>query len=380
MKVNTQGPCTEQEKKDAQFKLSKVLVRVITSEPFYATLLMQRRPKLSEQFPTAWVDGPGQIFFNPRFVLKHSVDEMIGVAIHEVLHKVFFHVQRLATRHPKKWNVACDAIINDIIVRQQHYKLPDGGVMFPEDKVRGKTADQVYAEMEDDPSDGGGFDGADGDMINDGTMTEADVLDIKQQVAAAVENAKKQGKMPAGLDRLLTDLFDPKKDWKELLELALTTALMGNARFSFSKPSHAGRVTGLCLPGLSKGVQLRKAVIGVDTSGSIDEKTLKTFVSETRGILASCGVQEAHIVYCDARIHDVHIVPSGEEYVPAKIGGGGGTRFEPVFEYADSEDAECVVYFTDMYGSFPDRPDYPVVWAATTDVEGPWGQTVQIEV
>ena len=49
--------------------------------------------------------------------------------------------------------------------------------------------------------------------------------------------------------------------------------------------------------------------------------------------------------------------------------GGGGTRFEPVFDHiaADTEHdtPECLIYLTDGLGSFPDRePDYPVLWAS----------------
>ena len=365
---------------EAKFKLSKVLVHTITSEPFYATLLLQTKPQLSTMLPTAWVNMRGHIFFNPAFVLKHSVDELIGVAIHEVLHKVFFHVVRLNDRNPKKWNVACDAIINDIIVRKQGYKLPAGGVMFPPEKVEGKTADEVYAELPEDPG-GGGWDG-DGDMKNDGQQpTEADVLDIKRQVASAVDNAKRMGKMPAGLDRLLGELFEPKQDWKNLMEEALTSALMGNDLFTYTKNSHTGRAAGAVLPALSRSVAMRRVVIGIDTSGSIDEKQLLTFVSEVRGILHSIGIQETHVVYCDADIHDVHILPDFEkDYTPAKVGGGGGTSFQPVFDYAEEHEAEAVIYFTDMYCSFPEQPDYTVVWAATTDIVGPYGATVKIDV
>lgn len=380
--MQNETPLTPAQVEEAKFKISKVLVRVITSEPFYATLLMQTKPQLSEMLPTAWVNMRGHIFFNPNFVLKHTVDELIGVAIHEVLHKVFFHVMRLRDRHPKKWNIACDAIINHIITVEQGYKLPAGGVIFPPEKVVGKTADEVYAAIPDDPGDnGGGWDGQ-GDMKDDGsTPTEADALDIKRQVAAAVQNAKQMGKMPAGLDRLIGELLEPQKDWKQLLEEALTSALMGNDLFAYSKRSHAGRAAGVVIPALCRSVAMRKVVIGVDTSGSIDEKQLQIFISETRGILHSIGIQECHVVYCDARIHDVHVLADFErDYTPAKVGGGGGTSFDPVFEYAEEQEAEALVYFTDMYCNFPEQPEFVMVWAATTEIEGPYGATVRIEV
>ena len=133
------------------------------------------------------------------------------------------------------------------------------------------------------------------------------------------------------------------------------------------------------LPSLSRGVALRKVVIGVDTSGSINQEQLNVFIGETRGILSSIGVQEAHIVYCDARIHDVHVVRDGEHYLPAAVGGGGGTSFDPVFEYAKDVESEALVYFTDRYCSVPEQPEFHTVWAATSDVVGPFGTTIKIE-
>lgn len=368
-------PLTEAQLEEAKFKLSKVLVKTIATEPFYATLLMQCKPKLSEAYPTAWVTR-NAMFFNPRFVLKHSVDELLGVAVHETLHRVFGHVFRLGQRDPRKWNVVTDALINDIIVRQQGYKLPPWVVMWPETQVRGKTAEELYAETED-PEGDGGFGGG-GDMIDEGQGSETDELANKRLVAGAIANAKAAGKMPAGLDRMITDLMEPQKDWKELLEVALTSALIGNDLFSYSKPSVVSRMIGAALPTLSRSVGMRRLVCGIDTSGSIQEAELKMFVSELRGITNAIGIEEVHVVYCDAQIHDVHIVERGEQYAPEKVGGGGGTSFHPVFAYADEVEAEALVYMTDMYCDFPEQPEYPVIWGATTEIKGPYGTTINI--
>jgi predicted metal-dependent peptidase len=47
--------------------------------------------------------------------------------------------------------------------------------------------------------------------------------------------------------------------------------------------------------------------------------------------------------------------------------GGGGTSFEPAFEWVEEQDENptLFVYLTDMFGSFPEyAPDYPVIWVA----------------
>lgn len=367
-------PLTDAQRAEASLKLSKIMVKMIANEPFYATLLLQNKPQLSELMPTAWVSRRG-MYFNPRFLLAHSLDEMVGVAIHETLHKVFGHVFRVGQRNPRKWNVVCDAIINDLI-KQQGYKLPAMAIDWPADAVRGKTAEELYSET-DDPEGEGGF-GQGGDMIDDGEPTEKDLLDNKRALAGAMANAKAQGKMPAGLERLIGEIMEPKKNWKELLEVTLTSALIGNDMFSYSRTSIVGRSLGIAMPTLSKSSAMRRLVCGIDTSGSISPDELKMFVNELRGITNAIGIQEVHVVYCDAQIHNVHIIENGEPYEPEKVGGGGGTSFEPVFEYAEENEAEALVYMTDMCCSFPERPDFPVVWGATTGAVGPYGTTINI--
>ena len=48
--------------------------------------------------------------------------------------------------------------------------------------------------------------------------------------------------------------------------------------------------------------------------------------------------------------------------------GGGGTGFDPIFNYIkkNNEDVGGLVYFTDGFGSVSDRsPNFPVLWITT---------------
>jgi predicted metal-dependent peptidase len=53
-----------------------------------------------------------------------------------------------------------------------------------------------------------------------------------------------------------------------------------------------------------------------------------------------------------------------------------------VFNYIEKENLqpETMIYLTDLYGKFPsEAPTYPVIWAATTSREVPWGDVVRLE-
>jgi predicted metal-dependent peptidase len=60
-------------------------------------------------------------------------------------------------------------------------------------------------------------------------------------------------------------------------------------------------------------------------------------------------------------------------------GGGGGTDFRPVFVYLEEQaiTPQSLIFLTDLCGEFPEEgPLYPVIWAATTTVQAPFGETI----
>jgi predicted metal-dependent peptidase len=72
------------------------------------------------------------------------------------------------------------------------------------------------------------------------------------------------------------------------------------------------------------------------------------------------------VVSCDAAVHG-SFVYAGR--APAKLGGGGGTAFEPVFTWMREQRGrrfDAVIYLTDGYGPAPDtRPPCKLLWVVT---------------
>jgi len=131
-------------------------------------------------------------------------------------------------------------------------------------------------------------------------------------------------------------------------------------------------------------------VIAVDTSGSCSDAELKQFCSETLDIAEQfdCDIT---FLPCDTHIGDVQTFESGEypdEVSGFKLGGRGGTRFSPVFDWVERnmDDAPtALIYFTDGYAPYPVEPDYPVFWAISTMPNypyrpAPWGTSVEVVV
>ena len=138
--------------KDLQKQVSASLLRLGARSPYFATLAMHAAYEQSEEVPTAATDGR-TIFINKDFWNKFSTPQQDGLLLHEVLHAALLHVPRRENREPEIWNIAADAIINGMILREG-YQLPEGGIIRPElEHLSTEEAyEKVLRELERQPS------------------------------------------------------------------------------------------------------------------------------------------------------------------------------------------------------------------------------------
>ena len=139
--------------------------------------------------------------------------------------------------------------------------------------------------------------------------------------------------------------------------------------------------------------RIREFVIAIDTSGSTSGELVQKFIQKTYNILRSTesfySRINLHLIQCDAEIQEhVKITNQKEfdEYLKTmRIHGLGGTDFRPVFDMVDGlirqkelTDLKGMIYFTDGYGTFPQRrPDYQTAFVFVEDepvepVVPPW--------
>jgi predicted metal-dependent peptidase len=163
--------------------------------------------------------------------------------------------------------------------------------------------------------------------------------------------------------------------------MLLARYLTATARndYNFARPSR--REGTAILPGLkSSQVDL---VVALDTSGSISDGEMREFVSEINAIKGQVGAR-IRLLACDERLAEGGpwtFEPWEALEVPAKLEGGGGTRFTPVFDWVASQDRapDLLLYFTDAEGEFPPRePGYPVLWLVKGRAKIPWGTRIQL--
>ena len=189
----------------------------------------------------------------------------------------------------------------------------------------------------------------------------------KQKLVSAAEMCKLRGTVPGAFEDYISDFLNPKVQWEEELYKYATDYI--TEEYDWKYPMKKFISSGIYLPSLRKKEGLRTVVVAVDTSGSIMgyPKMINQFGGEISKIAEDCDVDETIIVYVDADVANVQTYTQDELPVQLEIGGGGGTAFEPAFEWVEDNSIEptVLIYLTDMYGSFPQYPpDYPVIWVA----------------
>lgn len=226
----------------------------------------------------------------------------------------------------------------------------------------------------------------------DGSNTpEKEQLRIKwrYKVLGALEQQKKQGTMPAGLEGLRLDLVDPKVHWTTYLRRLLKTETTRDD-FKFKANSRKSHLTfgGRARPPIFPTIEseaLGDVFLVLDTSGSMSHEELSQGLSEFRAI-RQCTPFKLYFFSCDAAAYDVTIFDRHEEpdWDQMKIVGGGGTDFRPAFQLIEDFRKDqgarpaLLVFFTDTMGTFPENePDYPVIWVTNfSKGKVPWGQFV----
>lgn len=418
LKGNKAEPITDAMRKQASDVVKKAKVQLAINHPFFAQLVLGRKIDISDQVGTAHVNVRGKITVGTRFAAALKVQQMVFLLSHEAMHYAMLHLLRRKYRDPRKWNVACDAVINDLLTNAKCGEFIDGGVNMPGSKDL--ASEQVYEKL---PDQGGGkgkgqkgkgkgkgqqdTSGSQGDgeytpgegwddMSDDeneggGRMDESQVRELEEQVrqelAQAAAVAKQQGTMPVGMERLIDDIINPKTPWYILLERFMTSFV--KADYSWRRPNRRHLANGFYLPSADRVPQMGPVVVAIDTSGSIGPE-LPHFFGHVNSILANCRPEKVYVIPCDAAVHGC--IELGPEDLPITMEmvkqkgmakGGGGTDFRPPFRKVLKEGIEpdVFIYFTDMYGSFPEHaPEYPVIWLSTTkDMKAPWGEVIWYE-
>jgi predicted metal-dependent peptidase len=369
--------------REAEKAVSRAKVRLLMAAPFFGNLLCQRPPEFTDIVDTAAVDTRGRLYVNPAFVETLAGDEVEFLLAHEVMHIVFQHALREGDRDHEVWNVAADAVINDMLKALGIGRMIKGGVEMA--GAADRTAEDVYKELVAKGKAGGskakakgkGKGGAiSGDLDTRGAkgMTEAEKAEItretKRLVAGAMSAARAQGMVPGKLFGVIEPMLKDPVKWEEVLERFITSRA-GQCP-SWAHPNRRYRRVGY-LPSSDPEATMGLVVIGIDTSGSVTDKELAGFLGQVNAIFERCHPTEVRVMYCDEEVEKEEVYTASDFPIRSvKVAGRGGTDMRAIFSRVEDEGLEpdAVLVFTDGWTPYPESEEYPTLWV-TTDKEAP---------
>jgi len=396
----------------AFLRIKRARTALVLDHPFFGSLLFRLKGQESRSVKTMATDGI-TLYYNPEFIHTLTAATLVGALAHEVLHPALHHHVRRSGRDPKRWNVACDYAVNPLLV-DAGLRLPEGVLL--DNRFRGMSAEQIYNQLEtetepeqepgsDDQTAGTGGNGTSGANSPDGGGNEpsapetdggiGQVLDapaaedgdsrVEEQIREwniavnqATTVARQAGKVPAGLQRTLEGSAEAAVDWREMLRRSWSDSMPSD--YSWMRPNRRHLWDGVYLPGVVRE-GAGEVAIAVDCSGSISARQLRLFEAEARSILEGQRPERVHVLYFDAAVHRVDTYYAGERIELNPV-GGGGTEFGPCFEWLEAQGIrpQCLVFLTDLYGSFPPlAPPYPVLWASTGGRQAPFGEVIPMQ-
>ncbi|MFL5655947.1 MAG: VWA-like domain-containing protein [Ktedonobacteraceae bacterium] len=370
----------------------------------------------TKDVPVAATDGIN-LLLNPDTFFNYNLNERIFIVCHEIMHCIWNHcglmhqfMRRGKISYPdgtslpydaETMNVATDLIINDCLITSKVGLFNKDWLHDPSLGTAMDSAIDAYKKVyKQKHGKGGGGKGTGpkgvrfDDHLPPGTSqgkdpgtAAADRNDVEwgTQVAAGLNSARMQGKLPAGLERLLGEVLEPKVDWKDKIT-SLFARKVGSGSNDWRRPDRRLIVRDIYAPGRS-GFGAGTVVVAVDTSGSIGPKELDMFFAEMAGILEDVKPKQMVVMWCDAKVHRVDELEEASDLVTLRskgAPGGGGTSFVPVFDEIVNMGVEpdALVYLTDGYGTFPQAaPGFCTIWgniSAPGHVTYPFGDVVDI--
>jgi predicted metal-dependent peptidase len=409
-----------------QTKLGAARTRLILERPFIGALVMHLPLVAADaRWCATTATDARALYYNPAYIASLTLPQTQFVLAHEAMHCALAHFARRNHRVRRRWDVACDHAVNGLLA-EEGLKPPPDALCNPD--FRRLSAEEIYPLIPPDTREalldrhlyddydapaagrGGGSGGTSAGQQTPAASTQPagapdswDDAGIEHRrsegrlpppapaaseqaelarrwrgrMASAAQQARRAGRLSASWLRLIDELIQPPLPWRQLLARYLMSAARDD--YSFQRPS---RREGDAVLARLASEEMNLHIV-LDTSGSIRNEELAQFAAEVDALK---GQLRARVTLhaCDEQLDPGGpwiFQPWEPVVLPRGLGGGGGTCFQPVFEWIERECSrpDLLVYFTDAEGEFPPgAPGYPVIWLVKGGGRVPWGERIQL--
>jgi predicted metal-dependent peptidase len=323
---------------------------------------------------------------------------------------------RIGDRDPQLWNIAADYAVNQILKDSNIGDMPKGkkgeNKGFQDDKYKDWPSERIYddlfktakkngkkfleklGELMDDHQEWGEAEGEGGDKANKAgkgkpVYTKEELKKIRDEVKEAMVSAAQStgaSNLPGALQRLVSDLTEPKMDWREILQQQIMSTIKSD--YTWMRPSRKSWHTSAILPGQAND-EMIDICLALDASGSISNEQCTEFLTEVKNIMDQYKDFRIHLWSFDTEVFNpvVFTPDNSDELLDYELGSGGGTEFECNWDYMKEQGIEPkkFVMFTDgwPFNSWGDEHYCDTIFLINNpyerNIEAPWGMTVQYD-
>jgi len=426
-------------KQEVRLKKAHIALMKHPETALYSGVMLMGKSEVSDEFFTAYTNGVDKRYSKPFLETISSEPKLRGLVLHENLHVALKQIPRgkdMFKEDSKIANMAADFVVNDIIYQikghvmggsERVVELPDGALhdsffrnwsmrevynhIRKENPQRQKQSGSSSGgeggddEQDSPPSSGGSGDKDDGkikangkeyDMGGDGfdehdweNYIEGLSEEERKELGDKIDRALREGGMLAGrmggkMPRAISDLLEPKIDWREALREFVSSTMKGKDEFTWRRMNKRHMANDIYMPSMENET-IGEVIVAIDTSGSIGSKELTEFATELASICDLVSPDAVRVIWWDAEVHGEQVFkPEHYQNIASLLKplGGGGTRVSCVNEYINEKklSAEAVIVFTDGYVEHDVKwtINSPTLWMITQckDFEPPVGKKV----
>lgn len=376
-------------------KISQAKAKLLVDYPYFGTLASRLELVLNDNIEAFRGDGK-KLQYSEEFLQNASINELEFVLANGAMHVSLAHDSRKNGRSGWLWQMATDMAINDMLV-QNGLDMPYGAQYRK--RFAGMYAEEIYAELKSDmirEEDNLEYEADDAEDVQnkdnskENSKQENELSQEEQQskfeeellheqlmaeeAISLLEREFKKGEAPAQIERFFNIDFVGKIDWRDELKSAIDRYFKDD--YTLLPPSKKLISQGIYLP--SNVSQTFRIVVAIDSSGSIDDTLLSSFLSEVNFLMSMVARYQIELLVCDEKIQ-LHKTFTSGEALECEIKGGSGTDFRPVFAFVEREfdDVKLLLYFSDLQGTFPhEPPNYEVKWVSPKQEEVPFGTVI----
>ena len=382
-------------KQETRIKRGHVTLMKHPQTALYSGVMLMGTSSVEDNVPTAYTDGVNKKYGRKFLESIISEPKVRGLILHENLHvalKQVVHGHAMFLENRKLANLAADFVVNDIIkcidgvvanTTERIVELPDGGVydaMFHDwsmrevynylkkncegDKGQGNTPPSggTQSNGDDDDDDAGDTVTVNGKTYDisqsdehdfEGDMSPKQAKEILDEIDKALrEGGMLAGRMGGKIPRVISELLEPKIDWREALREFVSASTKGNDEFTWRRMNKRHMANDIYLPSV-ENESIGEIVVAIDTSGSIGSEQITEFATELVSICDLCQPEVVRVLWWDTGVHGEQVFKDNYSGIAKllKPVGGGGTRVSCVSDYVvkNKIKAECVLVFTDGY-------------------------------